>query len=331
MPETSDVLRYVAFSERPDGGNPAGVVLDAAGLSDAEMLKIAADVGYSETAFLDGDDIRYFSPLAEMPFCGHATVATAVALAERDGPGELRFNTPVGPVPIVTRRNAQGQLAATLTTTPRVEELAAGDLEELLAALRWEPSDLDPALPPHVSIVGGGYPVIAAASRERLADLDYDFDRLGALMRARVGDDPARMARGADALPRAQPVPARRHRRGSRDRGGRGRARRLPARARPRRAAGDGHRPPGRAPRAPGPADRRHPRRPAADRPHRHRRRYRLNSGRTVATTHRRRRPAAAPSVRVLGRATIARPHGALSHKPPSPAANTAPRPGRWP
>jgi PhzF family phenazine biosynthesis protein len=185
MPETSDVLRYVAFSERPDGGNPAGVVLDATGLSDADMLKIAADVGYSETAFLAGGDIRYFSPLAEMPFCGHATVATAVALAERDGPGELRFNTPVGPVPIITRRNAQGQLAATLTTTPRVEELAAGDLEQLLAALRWEPSDLDPALPPHVSIVGGGYPVIAAASRERLADLDYDFDRLGALMRAR--------------------------------------------------------------------------------------------------------------------------------------------------
>jgi PhzF family phenazine biosynthesis protein len=185
MPETSDVLRYVAFSERPDGGNPAGVVLDAAGLSDAEMLKIAANVGYSETAFLVGEDIRYFSPLAEMPFCGHATVATAVALAERDGPGELRFNTPVGPVPIVTRRDDQGQLAATLTTMPRLEELSDGDLEELLAALRWKQSDLDPALPPHVSIVGGGYPVIAAATRERLADLDYDFDRLGALMGAR--------------------------------------------------------------------------------------------------------------------------------------------------
>jgi PhzF family phenazine biosynthesis protein len=81
-----DVLRYVAFSDRPDGGNPAGVVLDAAGLSDADMLSIAADVGYSETAFLDGDDIRYFSPLAEVPFCGHATIATGVALSDRDYP-----------------------------------------------------------------------------------------------------------------------------------------------------------------------------------------------------------------------------------------------------
>ena len=84
-----DVLRYVAFSDRPDGGNPAGVVLDASGLSEAEMLGIAADVGYSETAFLDGDDIRYFSPLAEVPFCGHATIATRVAIAERRGPGEI--------------------------------------------------------------------------------------------------------------------------------------------------------------------------------------------------------------------------------------------------
>ena len=71
------VQRYVAFSDRPDGGNPAGVVLNAAGLSEDRMLAIAAELGYSETAFLSGTDIRYFSPLAEVPFCGHATIATA--------------------------------------------------------------------------------------------------------------------------------------------------------------------------------------------------------------------------------------------------------------
>ena len=49
-----DVLRYVAFSDRPDGGNPAGVVLDASGLSEERMLEIAAEVGYSETAFVIG-------------------------------------------------------------------------------------------------------------------------------------------------------------------------------------------------------------------------------------------------------------------------------------
>jgi PhzF family phenazine biosynthesis protein len=183
----SEVLHYVAFSDRPDGGNPAGVVLDAAGLSDAEMLAIAADVGYSETAFVDGDAIRYFSALAEVPFCGHATVATAVALAERDGPGEIVFRTQSGPVPVVSRRDDdQGRLTATLTSvTPRIAELAADDLDELLAALGWDRADLDPDLPPRAAFAGAWHPVIAAGTRDRLAALDYDFERLGALMAAR--------------------------------------------------------------------------------------------------------------------------------------------------
>jgi PhzF family phenazine biosynthesis protein len=182
----SEVLQYVAFSDRPDGGNPAGVVLDAAGMSDADMLAIAAELGYSESAFVTGDDIRYFSPLAEVPFCGHATVATAVAIAERDGPGKRVFNTRNGPVPVVSRRDDQGRLTATLTSVPpRIEPLAAADVDELLAALRWDAADLDPELPPRVAFAGVWHPVIAAATRERLADLDYDFDRLGALMAAR--------------------------------------------------------------------------------------------------------------------------------------------------
>jgi PhzF family phenazine biosynthesis protein len=182
----TEVLRYAAFTDTPTGGNPAGVVLDAAGLSDAEMLKIAADVGYSETAFVDGDDIRYFSPLAEVPFCGHATIATGVAIAERRGAGELAFNTRSGGVPVLTRRDDQGRVTATLTSVPpRVEPLADADLDELLAALGWAADDLDPALPPRVGYAGAFHPVLGASTRERLAALDYDFDRLGALMAAR--------------------------------------------------------------------------------------------------------------------------------------------------
>jgi PhzF family phenazine biosynthesis protein len=183
MMPVMELLRYVAFSDRPDGGNPAGVVLDASGLSDERMLEIAAEVGYSETAFVNGDGIRYFSPLAEVPFCGHATIATAVALAERDGPGERTFATRSGPVPITTRAD-QGRVTATLTSVPpRVEPL--DDLDELLAALRWAADDLDPELPPRVAYAGAHHPVVAARTRERLADLHYDFDQLGALMAAR--------------------------------------------------------------------------------------------------------------------------------------------------
>src|SRR3954452_17869281 len=89
LPMTA-VLHYTAFTDTPDGGNPAGVVLDATGLTEDRMLAIAAELGYSESAFLVPRDVtefavRYFSPEAEVPFCGHATIAAAVALAERDG------------------------------------------------------------------------------------------------------------------------------------------------------------------------------------------------------------------------------------------------------
>jgi len=77
------VLRYAAFTSDPAGGNPAGVVLDARGLDDQAMQAIAAEVGYSETAFVVDGSVRYFSPKAEVPFCGHATIASAVARADR--------------------------------------------------------------------------------------------------------------------------------------------------------------------------------------------------------------------------------------------------------
>ncbi|QNE77756.1 PhzF family phenazine biosynthesis isomerase [Streptomyces finlayi] len=181
------ILRYTAFSADPEGGNPAGVVLDASGLDDTAMLAVAAELGYSESAFLTEANgraftIRYFSPRAEVPFCGHATVATAIALAERDGPGDLVFSTRAGTVPVTVSRE-EGELRATLTSVePQVTEAGPEDLAEALAALDWPAADLDPAMPPRISYAGARHLVLAAATRERLADLSYDFARLEALM-----------------------------------------------------------------------------------------------------------------------------------------------------
>ncbi|QES49844.1 phenazine biosynthesis protein PhzF [Streptomyces venezuelae] len=186
-----DLLRYVAFSTDPLGGNPAGVVLDATGIDEATMAATAAEVGYSETAFAvprqDGSlGIRYFSPQTEVPFCGHATIATAVAHAHRYGPGELLLHTQAGPVPVTTSAGSDGAVVATLVSVePRTAELSEPDLAELLAALRWSATDLDPALPPRAAYAGAWHPVIAATSRERLADLDYDMAALGELMSRR--------------------------------------------------------------------------------------------------------------------------------------------------
>ncbi|WP_269855511.1 PhzF family phenazine biosynthesis isomerase [Streptomyces sp. RPT161] len=183
---TVGVLRYSAFTTDPSGGNPAGVVLDAETLGDDEMLSIAARIGYSETAFVTARDdaarryrLRYFSPRAEVAFCGHATVATAVALAERAGDGELVFDTRAGAVPVAT-----GSGGATLTSVPaRSRPADRTQIEQTLDALRWAEGDLDPALPAHVAFAGNDHLVLATRTRERLAALDYDFAALEAVMR----------------------------------------------------------------------------------------------------------------------------------------------------
>ncbi|MEU0554263.1 PhzF family phenazine biosynthesis isomerase [Dactylosporangium sp. NPDC006015] len=181
-----EILRYSAFTTDPKGGNPAGVVLDAAGLDDAAMQAIAADVGYSETAFLFHEDgrvrVRYFSPLAEVPFCGHATIATAAAYAERFGLGPLRFESRVGAIEVETRVGVDGLTATLRSVPPHTTPMADATVRELLAALRWDAADLDPALPVRVAYAGASHPIVAAGTRQRLADLDYDVPALTALM-----------------------------------------------------------------------------------------------------------------------------------------------------
>lgn len=186
-----EVLRYAAFTDSGSGGNPAGLVLDATGLTDSQMLAIAHDVGYSETAFVvpdpDSTDprrrrLRYFSPVAEVAFCGHATIATAVALAEREGPGHLQLTTMAGPVPVNTFSDEAG-ISATLTSPPaHTRPVEADVLHRTLAALRWSPEHLDPRFPAHVAHAGNDHLILAVDTFERLADFDYDYAALERLM-----------------------------------------------------------------------------------------------------------------------------------------------------
>lgn len=86
------VLKLAAFSHERKGGNPAGVAFCDAMPGDEEMMKVAQEVGYSETAFLvrqgDAWRVRYFAPAMEVQFCGHATIALGAALGERFGEDE---------------------------------------------------------------------------------------------------------------------------------------------------------------------------------------------------------------------------------------------------
>ena len=187
----SELLRLAAFTLDPAGGNPAGVWLGETLPEPGEMARIAADVGFSETAFLAPDGsgragayrVRYYSPAAEVAFCGHATIATGVALAERAGEGTFELTTNDGVVPVDVRRGDDGRMRATLTSVPpRVRPAEPALLDDALATLGWTPELLDPSLPPAVGYAGVSHLILATAVYETLRDMAYDYDRLRSIM-----------------------------------------------------------------------------------------------------------------------------------------------------
>ncbi|WBU38207.1 PhzF family phenazine biosynthesis protein [Homoserinibacter sp. YIM 151385] len=185
-----EILELAAFTTDPAGGNPAGVVIDADELDEAEMLAIAARLGHSETAFVSRRTpgrvaVRYFSPLVEIPFCGHATIATGVALAGRGAERTIVLETGIGEVRVDTARTEGGATATLTSVEPAVHPLDGPLLDELLGILGIPAEALDPRLPPVVADAGNRQPVLAVG-RDAFEALAYDMPALAALM-AREG------------------------------------------------------------------------------------------------------------------------------------------------
>lgn len=181
--------RLAAFTDHPDGGNPAGVWVGDELPAQVAMQQIAADVGYSETAFIapaTGSKrvIRYYSPLAEVSFCGHATIATGVVLGRANGAGDYSLQSTVGD--ILVRVIQEGdRWAATLTSVDTHHKpVDAALLRDALSALRWKADELDPDIPPVVAYAGASHLVLAVADEGRLKELDYNFEALKSAMLA---------------------------------------------------------------------------------------------------------------------------------------------------
>ncbi|MEZ4336278.1 MAG: PhzF family phenazine biosynthesis protein [Sandaracinaceae bacterium] len=97
---TIELHQVDAFADAPFEGNPAAVCFPPADASDAWLQRVAAEMNLSETAFLwpEGDAwrLRWMTPTVEVDLCGHATLASAHVLFDRDGGTELRFDTRSG-------------------------------------------------------------------------------------------------------------------------------------------------------------------------------------------------------------------------------------------
>jgi len=186
-----------AFSAQAFGGNPAGVVLDGAELSDAQMQRIASEMKHSETAFplpsrAAGSDfhLRWFTPGGEVRFCGHATLATVHVLLDEakrirvpeNGVARARFGCKAGVMHVELSREA-GRLRALFETPPthfRKETLPG----EALAAMNAVPEALDPRIPPHRAESEEGNLYLCVRDRQALARMHPDSRALDAIGRS---------------------------------------------------------------------------------------------------------------------------------------------------
>ncbi|OED36362.1 PhzF family phenazine biosynthesis protein [Chromatiales bacterium (ex Bugula neritina AB1)] len=177
MPAT--VQRIAAFSDGDSGGNPAGVLIASRLPDAAQMQQIAAEVGYSETAFAmpgknDSWRVRYFSPESEVPFCGHATIALGAALANEYGNGIFSLELNDADITVEGHHNA-GALSAALQSPSTYSKPLDTDLaESVLKLFGLSRADLDPALPPAFAHAGANHVIVSLASRKRLTDMSYD-------------------------------------------------------------------------------------------------------------------------------------------------------------
>jgi len=184
------IYRIDAFTTARGEGNPAGVVTDARGLSDARMQAIARELGHSETAFVlpprsqDHDvHVRFFSPTTEVPVCGHATVGAHFALALEGGAhGTRRQLTGAGVQRVETREDADGIAVRIQQNAPTFNAPLHEDLvRELADALGLGVDELDPRGPVQFVSTGHGKLMVPIRSRERLRALQPDMARLAAL------------------------------------------------------------------------------------------------------------------------------------------------------
>ena len=149
------IYHYDAFSNKPNLGNPAGVVLNGDELTDSEMQEIAYKVGFNETAFPVKSDvadlrIRFFTPGHEMNLCGHATMATVFALKDQGllkDQTELTIETNVGILPLKLNSNPKEELFITMKqAAPQFRDFTESK-EALANSIGLSASDLHEELP----------------------------------------------------------------------------------------------------------------------------------------------------------------------------------------
>jgi PhzF family phenazine biosynthesis protein len=189
---TISVKHVDAFTDAPMQGNPAGVVLRGDGLTDGMMQGIAAEMSLPETAFVlpptaTGADmrLRWFTPVNEVPLCGHATVAAFHAIAEEGlhGTGEhpcraFRVETRSGILPVTVERDTAKTTVCFGLPLPHFRP-GYHHRDAVLTMLQLNGRELDPTLP----IMVDKYLYVPVLDRRVLFGLHPDMAGVDAFQR----------------------------------------------------------------------------------------------------------------------------------------------------
>jgi trans-2,3-dihydro-3-hydroxyanthranilate isomerase len=168
---------YDVFTETPFGGNQLAVFPDAGDLPEADLQKIAAEFNFSEVTFVYPPEdaghtarVRIFTPTTEVPFAGHPTIGTAIALADLGHGGEMVLELGVGP--LVCKVTDGG---AHFTTEVPLEVLATPDPALVARALGIsEDAILTTSHAPTMASLGLPFTITALDCRDTLAALQTD-------------------------------------------------------------------------------------------------------------------------------------------------------------
>ena len=175
-----EVLRIAAFADGDRGGNPAGVVITETHPDEDEMRRIAAEIGYSETAFAmpqgDAWRVRYFSPESEVPFCGHATIALGAALALQQGNGMFQLKLNQADITVEGKLENERITAALQSPPTHSTTLPEALRTETLALFGYREADLNLEIPPARIHGGADHVALCLNSRAALSAMRYDLE-----------------------------------------------------------------------------------------------------------------------------------------------------------
>jgi len=182
------VFQVDAFTAQRFCGNPAGVVLDADALSEAQMQALARELNNGDTAFLlrpDADDhdlrVRFFTPRSEAGFVGHATLAAHAVLASLGLAPRPRQKQKSGLVRVTTLQRAPPRIAIRQSAPALGRILEPAETRAVLEAVRLAAADLDPRCPPQIAGAGGSRVLLGLAAPAMLERAQPDSARLRAL------------------------------------------------------------------------------------------------------------------------------------------------------